>query len=166
METKPNNYDNNIRLERKFADIIKQILGRQFIGQDPVMDREQATDFLVLNVKPFKVACRLRTLRYYDFRDQFTIRWKLSSGGQTEIDKIRAGFGDYIFYGFVNKEENKIIDYFIGDLNVFRQHESTIVPGIFSNCDDNPSMLAAYNIASFPMEFIIKRFSPLTRELK
>ena len=43
-------YDRDIRLERKFTPEIKRILGDVFITQDPVLDKEQATDFLIFTV--------------------------------------------------------------------------------------------------------------------
>ena len=152
-------YDYQIRLERKFAKQIKAILGMLFIGQDPVMDREKATDFYVLNIKPFQVACRLRTYKFYEsFKNQFTIRCSLASGNETELDKIRKGFADYIFYGFVDEKEEKIIRYFIGDLNVFREWEGGMRIQVYENKDKYPSKLAVYEIGAFPENFIVKSF--------
>jgi hypothetical protein len=156
-----NNYENNIRLEKRFAKQIKAILGMTFIGQDSEQDTKFATDFLVFNVNPFKVACRLRTYNYYlnpKYKQQFTIRCKLHSGNETELDKIRKGFADYIFYGFVDANEEKIIKYFIGDLNVFRDNEGGMKKEVYPNKDKNPSWLAAYYISQFPKEFIIKQY--------
>lgn len=157
-----NTYDFNIRLERKFAKQIKAILGMQFIGQNPVMDREQATDFMILSMYPIKVACRLRTYKFYlnpEYRNEFTIRCNLYSGNETELDKIRKGFADYIFYGFVDEKEEKMIKYFIGNLDIFRDYEGGMKFKVFENKDKNPSKLAVYKISQFPKEFIIKSFN-------
>lgn len=155
------NYATNIRLERKFSNVIKAILGLVFIGQDPIMDTKQATDFLVFNIEPIKVACRLRTYNYYinpQYRNEFTIRCKLSSGNETELDKIKKGYCDYVFYGFVNKEENKILKYFIGDLNVFRENINNVDCELKTNKDNNPTSFVVYKLSDFPSKFIIKHY--------
>ena len=117
-----NTYEKNITLERKFSRKIKAILGNQFIVQDPILDQYEGTDFAIMTVKPFKVGVRLRRYKYWlnsKYREQFTTRWKLLSGNKTEIHKIREGLVNYILYGFVDKKEEKIIQYFIGDLKIF-----------------------------------------------
>ena len=152
-------YENNIRLERKFANEIKAILGLQFIGQDPIMDKQQGTDFLVFSIAPIKVGLRLRTYRYYqnpEYRNQFTIRFKLASGAKTEYQKIKEGLVQYILYGFVDETETKMVQYFIGDLSVFNEYEAGMKTEIHQNKDKNPSWLKAYYIKDFPKEFIIK----------
>lgn len=156
-----NSYENNIRLERKFTKEIKCILGLCFIGQDPIMDKYYGTDFLVFRIEPIKVGVRLRTFQYYKnkrYREQFTIRYKLDSGNRTEIDKIREGLVDYILYGFVDKREEKIIHYFIGDLGVFRKYEKELRAELRLNKDKNPSTLAAYNLKDFPLSFVVKAY--------
>lgn len=156
-----NNYNFNIRLERKFAKQIKAILGIVFIGQDKELDIHFATDFLIMSAYPIKVACRLRTYKYFQnekYRNQFTIRCRLSSGKDTELDKIKKGFCDYIFYGFVDEKEEKIIQYFIGDLNIFRDYEGGMIKETHQNKDENPTILAAYNIKDFPQKFIVKSY--------
>src|SRR5689334_11568597 len=107
----------SLRLEHKFAPTIKQILGLQFIGQDPVLDLKEATDFATFVVKPFRVGVRLRTHRYLaSYGNEFTIRWSrpvfqgcwpyaASTTVKTEIHKIRDGHVDYILYGFVDESE-------------------------------------------------------------
>lgn len=152
-------YNHDIKLERRFAKIIKCILGCCFIGQDVTHDKLQATDFEVFTVKPFTVAVRLRRYPYFlHYPHEFTIRWKRPSGVTTEIDKIRQGFGDYLFYGFVNEQEKKIIQYFIGDLAVFR----AIDPAPFKICPNDPldSELAAYQLSQFPPGFVIHAWPP------
>ena len=148
-------YSQEIYLEQRFTPTIKAILGCQFITQVVDHDLHNATDFEMFIVKPFTVGVRLRRFKYYRaFKDQFTIRWAVSSGAMTEIDKIRSGLVDYILYGFVNKEEDKIIQYFIGDLTLFRKNEPKPV-GIFDN-GPGDSKLAAYSLNALPPEFVLK----------
>jgi len=156
---KISSYDKNVYLEKRFAKTIKGILGMQFITQDKISDQEEGTDFLIFAIEPSKirVAARLRRYDQYikdDYRNQFTIRWSLPSGNKTEIDKIRDGFVRYLFYGFVDEKEEKLIQYFIGDLLIFRLQEPAPT-GIYPN---NPldSYLAAFRINDLPKEFIIK----------
>lgn len=155
-----NNYDINITLERKFTKTLKAILGFQFITQDPILDKQEGTDFAIMEIKPFKVGVRLRRYRYYknmDYRKEFTIRWKLSSGNETEIDKIRKDLVQYIFYGFVNEGENKIIQYFIGDLRIFMKNEPKTYC-IRKNKNSEDSSLAVYRLRDMPEGFIIKKY--------
>jgi len=155
-------YETQIRLERKFANQIKAVIGMTFIGQDPVADKEQATDFLVLDLNPIKVACRLRTYRYYEgFKDEFTIRSSLPTGNDTELQKIRKGFCDYMFYGFVDPEEKKIIKYTIIDLDVFRDQEQGMM---FEHCTNGgmDSDFIACRYSQFPANLVVKQWEGIT----
>lgn len=152
-------YEKNITLERKFSRTIKAILGNQFIIQDPILDQYEGTDFAIMTVKPFKIGIRLRRYHYYQYdngryRQEFTIRWELPSGNETEIHKIINGLVDYILYGFVDKKEKKIIQYFIGDLNVFRLAE--LKPYDIKKNKPFDSYLAIYRLCDIPEDFIIK----------
>jgi len=154
------NYEYNIQLERRYSKIIKAILGNQFITQNAIMDRQEGTDFAILTVKPFKVGVRLRRYKYYqnpEYRKQFTIRWALASGKETEIDKIRAGFVNYLLYGFVDEAEKIILQYFIGNLFIFRQKEPKPYR-IYSNKKKGDSDLAVYRISDLDNSFITKRY--------
>jgi len=155
-------FDNNIVLERRFARILKAILGNYFITQDVVLDKEQGTDFAIMTVNPFKVGIRLRRYKYWlnwEFRNQFTIRWKLASGNKTEIDKIRSGFVRYILYGFVNEEESQIIQYFIGDLSALTPAYLDKPYRIFHNKNSDDSDLAVYRLCDAPIDFIVKKWT-------
>ena len=150
-------YAEQIRLERRFTKTIKSILGNYFIGQDVIHDQKEATDFEVFTVKPFKVGARLRTYSYFlRYPDEFTIRWELQSGYPTEIDKIRKGYVDYILYGFVDQDEKKIIQYFIGDLQVFRDNDPAPYEIHWNNPPD--SALGAFRICEMPDSFILHKW--------
>jgi len=147
-------YEQDIRLEVRFCRTIKAILGNYFIGQDVLHDRQQATDFETFTVQPFTVGVRLRTYEYLiKYPDEFTIRWSRPSGVPTEIDKIRNGLVDYILYGFVDQQEKRIEQYFLGDLGIFRAHE----PPPLCVRQNNPpdSELAVYKLAALPSEFVL-----------
>jgi len=148
-------YSYDIRLERRFANQIKAALGCLFIGQDPQHDVQQGTDFEIFTITPFRVAARLRRHCYLArYKNEFTIRWTRPSGVLTEIDKIRSGFVDYLFYGFVDKQEKRLVQYFVGDLRLFRAKEPKPI-GIFPN-DPFDSELAAYALSDMPRRFLLK----------
>ena len=156
-ETNLTGYKKDIQIEQRFSRTIKAILGNQFIVQDEIEDLENGTDFLLLKMEPFRIGVRLRRYEYFEaYNQEFTIRWKRPSGVDTEIQKIRKGLVDYILYGFIDKKEKNIIQYFIGDLAVFvkQQIQPTIKP-------NNPldSWFAIYNLNDFPDEFIKKFYS-------
>lgn len=152
-------YDKDIRLEVRFATQIKGVLGATFVQQNPVLDKNEGSDFVVFTLMPIRVACRLRTFGFLErYPNDFTIRWSRPSGAETEIHKVRKRLVDYLFYGFVNMDETKIVRYFIGDL------------GIFLNCGIKPyeikkntkpydSELAAYRLSDLPKEFVIKQYT-------
>jgi len=150
-------YEQDIRLEQKFSTTIKWILGLCFIGQSTIADKQEATDFAVFDIDPFSVGARLRTYPYYlRYPDQFTIRWSRPSGVSTEIHKIRDGLVDYILYGFVDADEKRIIRYFVGDLDIFRDIDPE---PIFIGQNTPPdSELAAFKLNQFPPEFIIHQW--------
>ena len=156
METK-SSYQKNIYLENNFAGTIKSILGNYFICQDAYQDQNQGTDFLTFTMQPFKIGVRLRRKckNFEWYKNEFTIRWELPSGNETEIHKIRKGLVQYILYGFVDESEKKIIRYFIGDLKVFNAHSPTLTPRIFAN-NPRDSDLAVYKISDFPKSFVVK----------
>jgi hypothetical protein len=67
-----------------------------------------------------QIACRVRGVKYQGQYDgQFTIRSRRDSGARTELDKILYGYGDWMFYGFHDKEDT-ILKWYLIDLHVFR----------------------------------------------
>ena len=148
-------FDKDFSLEHKFEPQIKRILADQFITKDVTADLEKGQDFAIYKVEPFTVGVRLRRYKYYwDFRHQFTIRWSRPSGVSTEIHKIFANEVDYILYGFINSEETEIIQYFIGNLTVFRETKAEPCH-IFPN-EPYDSELAVYELKQFPSNFVVK----------
>ena len=159
METKYiNNYIKDKQLETKFSKIIKGILGNQFIVHDIKMDETEGTDFLMFRANPFKIAVRLRRYNaFLRYRNEFTIRYSRPSRVKTELQKIMEGLVDYLFYGFIDEQEKNIIQYFIGDLRVFRN--INIQPKAILSNNPRDSDLAIYGLEQFPSSFIIKRYN-------
>lgn len=150
-----NGYDKDITLEHRLADRIKTVLGGYFFTQTQWQDQHEATDFAVFTAKPVKVAVRLRRYEYLaKYGNEFTIRWTRPSGVDTEIDKIRLGLVDYMLYGFVDKKEEKLMQYAICDLAIFRAKE----PAPYSIKVNAPpdSQLAIYRLSQLPSSFVLK----------
>ena len=139
-------------LETKFSNEIKAILGQSFIEKDIEADLQKGQDFAIYNVKPFKVAVRLRRFTYFpSFHNQFTIRYSRPLGTPTEIDKIQQGLVRYFLYGFIDQEETKIIQYFLADLLKFGNP-----PPIHEYPNYPPdSTFAVFELSQFPKDFIV-----------
>jgi hypothetical protein len=154
-------YETDIGLERRFAVVIKAILGNCFIDQDPVHDKREGTDFEVFTVRPFKVGVRLRRYCYLArYGNEFTLRWSRPSGVPTEIHKVREGLVDFILYGFVDADQAHIVQWFLGDLAVFRAREPKPI-AVIPN-DPYDSDLAAFRVSDLPAEFVVRSWSNAT----
>ena len=156
-ETKSTSFERDMNLERKFERQLKAILGNQFIGKEVVADLREGTDFAIFNIRPFRVGVRLRRYKYYNnlkYRKEFTIRYSRPSGVETEIDKIKKGLVGYILYGFVDQDEQRIIQYFIGDLEVFNR----VSPDPYEIRENysHDSKLAIYKIDQLTDDFVVK----------
>ena len=86
-------------------------------------DVERNTDLIVLRLDGVRVACRIRKFVYFEqYGGEFTIRNKTASGNKTELDKIREGWGDYLFYGWANQAETKLHGWTLGSIDVLRTY--------------------------------------------
>lgn len=151
-----------------FEPTIKRILGNTFIKTaSKRIDMEEATDLLVLELKPLTIACRIRRYDYYfkwDYKNELTIRLNRPSGKKSEFKKICEGWADYYFYGFSNQYEDGsgFKSYSIFDLKVFRRE------WIFNNWKhhlkfkkqinkDSSSEFFAFKISCFPKDFVLNK---------
>lgn len=85
-----------------FMPAVLQIVGPRLVRPAPlVLDREEATDLIVLTASDLRVGVRLRRPGYNDrFPSEFTIRRERDSGARTEWQKVMYdGWGDWLFYG-------------------------------------------------------------------
>ena len=120
--------------QRAWSDVflpeIKRILSERFsvtgqiISEAPIdEDMERNTDIVVLHWDAVRIGCRVREFKYLSgYGNEFTIRCKVKSGGKTEFDKIREGWGNYFFYGFADATNTKLAKWILGDLNALRRH--------------------------------------------
>ena len=116
---------NDYKADRKFGDSywreVKAALGLALVRvSTPDEDRLAATDLVVSGGT---VAVRIRRAKWYtvDHYAEFTLRASKASGRRTELSKIMAGHGDYLFYGFATPDGKHLAAWRIGDLAVFRK---------------------------------------------
>lgn len=82
-------------------------------------DTKEATD-VVVDSKGSDIALRVREPNI-KFRD-ITIRNKSFGGGETEIDKMRKGYGDWYLYGWGNGN-GKVVEYVLLDIEKIREYQ-------------------------------------------
>lgn len=159
----------NRKWSDKFLDSIINILSLRLASKIIVPstdkeDMEHNSDLMTLKMDSIRIACRVREYRYYvnkKYRHQFTMRCELPSGRDTEFQKMMGGWGDYYFYGFVDKEEQFICKWIIGDLGVFR--DGIKDGSIFTPTDKIPNWLSdmtrfyAFSEMDMPDNFFIAR---------
>ena len=151
-------YEEDKRQSDLYVPEIKSILGRYLVGVATTeQDQHEATDLIVLKVRQLRVACRVRNEKYLaKYGKQFTIRSeRLLSGNKTELEKIKEGWGDWFFYGFGDKV--RLLQWFIGDLRIFRQWLSTPFgkPLAKKRNHDFTSDFQAFELEKMPAEFLI-----------
>lgn len=137
---------------------IKSIVGSHLLVDSPLeVDRQQATDLIVINAKNLAIACRVRRPGYTDkYPYEFTIRSRTASGATTELQKITNGWGDWMFYGHAAPEPGiKINHWFLINLTSWRAHMirrncTAIKCGEKSNLDG--TSFAWFDLSSFPPE--------------
>jgi hypothetical protein len=117
----------NYAADRAFSDVflptIRQIVGPLLLVPTSVeVDRNEATDLIVLKARDMRIACRIRKRGYaVSFSRQITIRAKRDSGRETEFAKMRSGFADWMFYGHAGATAPDIDAWVIVDLDEFRR---------------------------------------------
>jgi hypothetical protein len=148
-----------------FMPEIKAILGIHIIGEAPYEeDAERATDLIVLRMEPVRIAVRMRTAEKArpSYLNEFTIRYSLASGRKTELAKILAGFGNYLFYGFEDPKTGNLGRWTLIDLSVFREEfcrklyqcKPPDMPGkLFQNRDELTSF-RVFRYQDYPAEMI------------
>jgi hypothetical protein len=141
-----------------FLPEVKAILGLHLIGEAPqVEDQEHNTDLIIIEMKPLRIACRIRSYQYFArYPDEFTIRASRPDGTKTELAKVIEGWGDRSFYGFASSFEQYLEQWYLADLNVFRRElQKGEVPSKLQRNDDGSSTFRAYRWTDFPPDFIV-----------
>jgi hypothetical protein len=134
----------------KFLPQIIQLLSPNLINIAPAYDdQHKATDLITRDAR---IAVRTRKFKDIKYKDEFTIRSK-RNGTKTEYEKIIAGWGDYLFYGFRNAAETQIIYWHLIDLYTFREHVETNrdIP------NGDGTFFKSFRYDEFPPELIVKK---------
>lgn len=167
-----NDWQADKRWSDRFIPEIKGHLGRVLISEAPIEeDAERNTDLIILTLKPWRVACRVREHRYLNrYGGEFTIRSSRPTGAKTELTKILEGWGDYLFYGFADPPGRSLCQWLIGDLNAFRIWHSRELfskpkgemPGELQRNLDYSSNFRAYRKDGIP-DFIVAELSAVKK---
>lgn len=116
-------YERDRAWSDRYIPAIKQIVGPRLLSiASQEMDVQNATDLTVLLVQNKQIAARVRREGKYVARygDEVTIRTQRETGAATELEKILAGFGHWLFYGF-GRPDNSIGRWHIIDLDMLRR---------------------------------------------
>lgn len=155
-------YEADKRRVDRFEPEIKRIVGEHLIATaDANVDRRQATDLLVLEIKPLTIACRVRTHGYLrNFANEFTIRAGRPNGRPTELSKIVDGWCDYGFYSFADEHDECIAAWTLYRYDVFRAtlvRRRNLVERIADAIpnEDGSSTFVAFEWTEFPPEMVV-----------
>ena len=149
------NYSENRHWSDKFIPLIKNIVGPYMLKPSTLeQDQKQAADLVVLTGHNLTIACRVRRHVYLKkYPNQFTVRAKAKYARLTELDKIKMGWGDWMFYGHSNKPETDFLQWYLINLSAFREHlkanDAMIKGGQIPNGDGTE--LAWFDVTSFPL---------------
>lgn len=155
----------------RFIPEIRRIIGPFLLTTAPLeVDRNQATDLMVLNASNVAIACRVRRSRYATFRNEFTLRLGRRSGASTEYKKIIEGWADWLFVGFAHEDGSaRLLHWNLIDLKAFRSHLITnpkVIKTGVSTTDDGTDF-CWFDITSFPpLPSILVASSKLTVQPK
>lgn len=153
------NYTGNRKWSDVFIPHLKWIVSQSLLVEASVEEDTQRNTDIVLAAKGFRVSCRVRRMSQVRYADEFTTRWSVPSGYQTETEKILAGHGDYMIYGFGDEQRKRVVQWRLIDLSVFR---AAMARGMVSGqlpgkVIPNPDRTAfrAYKFADFPSALIV-----------
>jgi hypothetical protein len=118
-------YQRNRQWSDRFIPELRRLIGPHLLIPSTLeQDTREAADLVVLRAKNFSVACRVRRPGYLSkYEGQFTLRYRVVSGAETELSKIAKGWGDWMFYGYaVADDSTSIRPWWLIDLAAFRAH--------------------------------------------
>jgi hypothetical protein len=147
-------FQSDKRWSDQFLSGIRQIIGPLLISPAPIeIDRNEGTDFVMLNAKSLKIAARVRrSSQISKWANQFTLRSSRPSGAKTEFQKVVEGLGDLCFYGWAEPNSASIRQWSLIDLDAFRAHlilnASQLKCGEVSNIDG--TAFRWFDLTSFP----------------
>jgi hypothetical protein len=136
----------------RFLPQVRAIVGPLVLVEAPAdEDKKRATDLMSI-VK--RIAVRIRKPGYSDrYKYQFTIRAKRDTGAITELSKIIAGWGDWMFYGHSDSDERVIALWWLIDLKCWRYERELVKSEDRENGDG--TYLKAFDVRHFSPSILI-----------
>jgi len=122
---------------------------------DVESDLTDNTDIIIKSLD-VHISCRIRNAKYFhnpETRVQFTIRYWRKNNIPSEYSKIMKGKGDYLFYGFSDKE--KLLGWFILDLRKLREVLPSTRPVKVVVNPDGSSIFHVYSLLQFPKGIVV-----------
>lgn len=123
-------------------------------------DLHYNTDFIEERISETRIACRIRRAKFQNYLGEITIRSRLPSGVKTELAKIIDGYGDYMLYGYASPDEQRIVNWTLGDLDVFRVEYAKGMRGRLMTNKDGSSDFRVFRALHIP-GFIVATTLPL-----
>ncbi len=102
-----------------YLPTVKAILGQHLIRIGTTKEDQEANTDLVSPQRA--IAVRIRSEGSRQYANDVTFRYRVPSGRETEWQKVWAGHGDLLFYGFQCGATN-VDPWVILDLDAFRTH--------------------------------------------
>lgn len=136
-------------------------------------DQRRNTDLILTSAMALRSGQRLTIsarVRRFEERDkrlhprnvpyarQFTIRDRRPSGYETEMDKLRLGYGDMFVYGFQSAPgSDRMYPWFVGNLHVLRDWTEQGGHPSEKGRNKGPrgSTFAVFDLSSMPLGFIL-----------
>ena len=127
-------------------------------------DINRNTDLMLRQPGGHRISHRMRSSEYFErYPMDFLIRCHRSMTNRTEIHKLMAGWGDYLFFCFANEDNTNFLQWFVGDLNILREYIFRYIltrpandwPGQRVANKDDGTEARAISILHLPPEFII-----------
>ena len=150
----------------KYIRHLKAIAGQFVLDESSLEeDQRQNTDLVVLRAREVLIACRVRSAITVDqpWRDDFTIRCERPrSGNETELDKIKRGWGSHLIYGIASKDSPLLLALWsVVDLNRFRrwflreESKPEPHPWLKKSCQDGSANFLAFPCLRVPPELFV-----------
>lgn len=157
-------YEEDFRWQERFGAHYSEI-ARQAIRVDvapDVEDWKRNTDFILTATFPSKgrdirVSARARRRKYLGrYPGQFTVRLDRPSGVETEMPKLRKGWGDLMVYGFESEvDSNRLNPWWVINLEMLRDYIAR--GGYFRSQPnhDGSSSFAVFWLEDMPLGFVL-----------
>lgn len=157
-ETKQPSFQDSKKWSDRFIPEIQKILGMTLINYaNEKEDMYHNTDLIVITKGSVRIACRIRRFKYLEkYGNEFTIRKSRPSGNKSELEKIKEGWGDYLFYGFCNEEETSLLKWSLCSLAIFRGHYESVEKSAIRNLDRSSDFIP-FSFSDFPEAFVMSQ---------